>query len=85
MQIALRRLQVFVSRELLGHNGIACVLCGPRAELVAQGVPNDPFVASPIEPGELEEFPPHAAEILLAAAGFCPEDVRFGIVAQGVS
>src|SRR6202790_2222290 len=65
MQIPLRRAQILVARQFLCDDRISCVLGGPRAELVAQRVPDEALVATPLQPRELEQFPPHGAEIAL--------------------
>ena len=61
---------------------IAGVLSRPRAEFVAQRVPHEPLVAAPLQAGELEQLPPHAAEVLLPASVVRSEHVRIGIVAK---
>ena len=76
MQIPLRRAQILVARQFLCDDRIACVLGGPRAELVAQRVPDEALIATPLQPRELEQFPSHDAEV---APIFGSEHVRLWI------
>jgi hypothetical protein len=85
VQVALGGSKILVPRQLLRDDGIPGVLRRPRAELVAQRVPDQALVAAVVETGELEEPMPGGAEVLLAEARGGSEHIAVGVVLQLVA
>src|SRR5262245_34682551 len=63
-------------RDLLGQDRVFRILREPTDELVSHRVPDQPLVATIVNPGELKEFTPHPTEPLPRTAILRAEDER---------